>query len=138
MLREEKRQELIERCKYLIGGAAEDDILIAQIALDHLQQHEEVTYEPDMQQLTPEHIETIRKASPASSLPDENFTNELFPAQDGWIEWKGGECPVLPIQVVDIKFRAGGVMTGEAGGWSWTNDQKLYDIIAYRVIRSEE
>ncbi|WP_293649063.1 hypothetical protein [uncultured Pantoea sp.] len=55
----------------------------------------------------------------------------------GWIEWKGGECPLAPEKVVDVKWRAGGVMTVEAGGRSWTHDGKFHDIIAYRVIEND-
>lgn len=51
-----------------------------------------------------------------------------------WIEWGGGECPVNPKRVVDVKWRAGGLMTVEAGGRSWLHDGKFYDIIAYRII----
>ncbi|KNC11563.1 hypothetical protein AC790_13420 [Pantoea sp. RIT-PI-b] len=55
----------------------------------------------------------------------------------GWIAWGGGECPVDAAQVVDVKWRAGGVMKVEAGGRTWFHDGKFYDIIAYRVIEND-
>ncbi|MBE5254543.1 hypothetical protein [Mixta mediterraneensis] len=56
----------------------------------------------------------------------------------GWIEWKGGECPVSPESVVDVRWRAGGKMTVEAGGRSWAHAGMFCDIIAYRVIEQQE
>lgn len=56
---------------------------------------------------------------------------------DGWIEWGGGEMPVSPESVVDVRWRAGGKMTVEAGGRSWAHDGRFSDIIAYRVIEND-
>lgn len=107
--------------------------------LSEEKRQEPVTYEPDMQQLTPEHIETIRKASPASSLPDENFTNELFSAQDGWIEWGGGRSPVTSSAAVQVRLRGGDEFCAPQGGhnYEWQHRGRECDIIAYRVIGSE-
>lgn len=53
---------------------------------------------------------------------------------DGWIEWKGGECPVPSETLVKIKYRDGHVThTGQASGWVWTHDFGDCDIIAYRI-----
>lgn len=60
---------------------------------------------------------------------------------DGWIEWRGGECPVDDSTIVDIKHRDGRVAEGEmAGNYIWTHGYYHYltetaaDIIAYRII----
>lgn len=57
--------------------------------------------------------------------------------KDGWIEWKGGQCPVAPDTIVEVKFRSG-TQTPEgwnAGyfNWDWGDDQSN-DILAYRVV----
>lgn len=62
---------------------------------------------------------------------------------DGWIEWKGGECPVNPEVLVYYKTDDGTADGWEhtgtawrAGGlqWSWNDTPPRGRIIAYRVI----
>ena len=71
----------------------------------------------------------------------------LYPAPDadGWIEWKGGECPVEKGAVVDVIWRNGteraGVKAlhiGGAGHKFWVADGMVNDIIAYRPHKSEQ
>lgn len=59
---------------------------------------------------------------------------------DGWIEWNGGECPVLDCVRVDVRFRDGReVKNRDPGGWNWDHvpsPHRLHpagDIIAYRL-----
>lgn len=59
-------------------------------------------------------------------------------ADDGWIEWAGGECPVDSEVAVEIKFRngaAGGVTQQRAITYRWTDEGSDWDIIAYRVVK---
>lgn len=53
---------------------------------------------------------------------------------EGWIEWKGGECPLPPFTIVDIR-NAGGfyVPGGNAAGFNWKWGVNGGDIVAYRV-----
>ncbi|MDY0929103.1 hypothetical protein SOM41_22385 [Enterobacter sp. CFBP8995] len=53
---------------------------------------------------------------------------------DGWIEWRGGYCPVAYLSEVQVKYRDGCEMEDTAGDFSWTHDNEPDDIIAYRVI----
>lgn len=62
------------------------------------------------------------------------------PDADGWIEWKGGECPVEKGTLVDVIWRNGteraGVKAlhiGGAGHRFWVADGMVNDIIAYRL-----
>lgn len=60
-------------------------------------------------------------------------------ADDGWIAWGGGECPVDGEVAVEIKFRngaAGGVTQQRAITYRWTDEGGDWDIIAYRVVKS--
>ena len=63
------------------------------------------------------------------------------PADDGWIPWKGGECPVAHGTVVDVRYRDGWEGDGLASKWRWhhatqeSSDVKGLDIIAYRVVK---
>lgn len=58
---------------------------------------------------------------------------------EGWIEWRGGRCPVDDVTEVDIKFRAGGIAYGvEAGKYYWPRTGQEYDIIAYRLHQQQE
>lgn len=66
---------------------------------------------------------------------DPRITPET-PYDDGWIEWKGGECPVARDVEVDVEFRNGVRRQGPAGGWFWNHDRAgLLDIVRYRLSR---
>lgn len=55
---------------------------------------------------------------------------------DGWIEWRGGVCPVEGWVKVLVKLRSG-VRSSEpefSGLYSWENDGLMGDIIAYKVV----
>ena len=66
---------------------------------------------------------------------------------DGWIEWKGGKCPVVKGTFVDIRLRDGSeelnlaadVLTSgrnpDASCAFWKHDDDQCDIIAYRLAR---
>lgn len=60
---------------------------------------------------------------------------------DGWIEWKGGECPVEPDAVVEVRMRDGRTATfddGTVDEFWWGNDGCSVDIIAYRIVKPAE
>lgn len=79
------------------------------------------------------------------------LVDEAKPDSDGWIEWKGGECPVKAGTLIDVRYRSGrerwnvpamhmhdtsaGIMLGLN---LWNNDGKDYNIIAYRLHRPQE
>ena len=56
---------------------------------------------------------------------------------DGWIEWKGGECPVDGESIVDVEFNSGNIVSGVAKGLSWRHEWKYSNIIAYRLHKPE-
>lgn len=57
-------------------------------------------------------------------------------ADDGWIEWSGGECPVPDNTKVQVKFWDGyePVIT-EPQGLRWKHFIAHANIIAYRVVK---
>ena len=62
--------------------------------------------------------------------------------EDGWIEWKGGVCPVHEGEQFVRRYR-GGVEFGPMKAWSanmrpvvWEHCGNGMDIIAYRVVQS--
>ena len=65
------------------------------------------------------------------------------PKDDGWIEWKGGECPVPGDTMVEVLLREETATTGEAmeaGKYSWGhfgegNRYADHDIVSYRVVK---
>ncbi len=66
----------------------------------------------------------------------------LHPAQDadGWIEWKGGECPVDVDALVCCKWRSGkaSITAYRAGSLSWRHNGNAADVIAYRLHEPEQ
>lgn len=76
---------------------------------------------------------------------DEYFHLYPAPDADGWIEWKGGECPVEKGTLVDVIWgngteRAGvkALQLGGAGHQFWVADGMTNDIIAYRLHKPEQ
>jgi hypothetical protein len=62
------------------------------------------------------------------------------PADDGWIPWEGGDCPVKPEAWVEVKWRkgmkgSGGTSKDIGGIFSWSHEGGFGDIIAYRVVQ---
>ena len=57
------------------------------------------------------------------------------PADDDWIEWAGGDCPVDSGVTLDVRFRDGEVVYGAECRWSWQHNGVESDIIAYRVVK---
>lgn len=57
---------------------------------------------------------------------------EAASKENGWIEWPGGDCPVAPTTLVDVKFRDGSGADGEPANW-WNWDAYYAPIIAYRL-----
>ncbi|WP_336747864.1 hypothetical protein [Pantoea vagans] len=48
-----------------------------------------------------------------------------------WIEWGGGERPVNPVTMVEVKIKSGKILPPEiATYWDWSNK----NLIAYRII----
>ncbi len=63
-----------------------------------------------------------------------------------WIEWKGGECPVAPDTMVEVRYRSAilpisGPDLARRDDWRWEPPQQglagSFDIVAYRVIGQE-
>lgn len=62
------------------------------------------------------------------------------PGSDGWISWRGGECPVDGDVVVDVKFRAQvqADLDGDiADNFRWEHFSNGADVVAYRLHKSE-
>ena len=57
------------------------------------------------------------------------------PADDGWIPWEGGDCPVGSEVVTKVKVRGGDVDAGKAHFYDWHHDGSACDIVAYRVVK---
>ena len=58
--------------------------------------------------------------------------------ETGWIDWRGGRCPLSRLKKVDVRLRDGTVQTYDAGVFDWRhtsgkNDEG--DIMAYREAR---
>ena len=56
------------------------------------------------------------------------------PANDGWIPWSGGKCPVSRYTIVEIMFRGGHITRTYADGIFWMHFGLHADIVAYRVV----
>jgi dihydrofolate reductase (trimethoprim resistance protein) len=68
------------------------------------------------------------------------FRGGAWRNRDGWIDWAGGECPVLDCVRVDVRFRDGRVEENNSPKtWRWhhvphpSRAAPEGDIVAYRV-----
>jgi hypothetical protein len=58
-----------------------------------------------------------------------------------WIEWKGGECPVPPETIVDVKDRDGTIWEAWPAGnhyWWHDTDFPMEEPVAYRIITNPD
>lgn len=80
-----------------------------------------------------------RNAVDSVTLPKSSY-EEYEEAQDGddWIIWYGGECPVTNNEYVQVMYRDGDILNGDADDFSWTCSNTAGDIVAYRIIDSKE
>ena len=71
---------------------------------------------------------------------DKKYESALA-ASDGWIEWVGGECPVPGDTEVLIKCKSEGawdyLCKQRADEVSWTHDDSMLDVIAYRLHKPD-
>ena len=58
-------------------------------------------------------------------------------ADDDWIEWHGGACPVDRDAVVELKILGDYCthITGDPRAYRWSHKNDRGDIIAYRVVQ---
>ena len=55
-----------------------------------------------------------------------------------WIEWHGGECPVPPETIVEVKFRNGTIEPIHAASeYSWIHIAGGGDIVEYRIVTEQ-
>jgi hypothetical protein len=67
-----------------------------------------------------------------------NYFGFDAPDNDGWIEWKGGKCPVGPDVTVEIKTDNDARVYSRPAGklrWAWVHGGSVDDIIKYRVVK---
>lgn len=70
-----------------------------------------------------------RCAAPAACSAD-----HPAPDLDGWIEWRGGACPVAGGHIVDVRLRCGDICSEAACEFDWFwREGKIADIVAYRL-----
>lgn len=57
---------------------------------------------------------------------------------DGWIEWKGGKCPVDYSTIVDVKTKIGVVFERYVAHiFLWKHIGSEGDIVAYKIVKGE-
>lgn len=82
----------------------------------------------------------VRSADALIAELEKPVEPEAATPDDGWIEWKGGECPVGPQELVMIRFADGDSPPAPTAagawpdGWSHEGDGKGY-IIRYCVVK---
>lgn len=92
-------------------------------------------------QRAPEAVDPVNAAEPEpvpAPQPPPAPAPVTAPLDDGWIEWKGGDCPVPLDVVVEYKMRGDhGFAQTDAGEVRWEHKGLLGDIIAYRIAKDQ-
>ena len=68
---------------------------------------------------------------------EEYFNLYPSPDADGWIEWKGGECPVDADSLIDLRFTDGSEHFNTDADWDWSNASEM-PISHYRPSKKED
>ena len=101
-----------------------DALKDAEEALSHVENNLHVRVNPPT-------LGKMRKAI----IKAEAALDDLQPFADGWIPWKGGDCPVGSEVVTQVKGKGGDVDTDKAHFYDWWHTGGPCDIIAYRVVK---
>lgn len=60
-------------------------------------------------------------------------------ASDIWTKWEGGECPVSPETLVDVRYRSRVTnVRRPAKAFRWSNMRHVADIVAYRIAEARD
>lgn len=73
----------------------------------------------------------------ADSVPRPYLTTWKAVADDGWITWEGGDCPVPYGTKVMIELRTGEVLTVKSNFPRWNHAGLPADIVAYRIHKDQ-
>jgi len=80
------------------------------------------------------HAEPVARAALAETAD----TPAPQPADDGWIAWEGGECPVPADAHVEVKFRDGDTDRREPRDWNWRRFDGPKTIVAYCIVGARD
>jgi hypothetical protein len=134
------RENTKEVMTALLGAGTRDHLLLADrvhkaddIARAALSAEGEKDAPKDERHLTLEEQDTFSQAIRGSGTVRQ--TIPIAPKDDGWIEWRGGECPVRPDQRVDVRLRSGQECFNDTPDWNWGACAHGGDIVAYRVVK---
>lgn len=76
----------------------------------------------------------VKHLGPTGRATIATLAAHLDPEPSEWIDWHGGECPVLDCVRVDVKLSDGRIELGyDPRGWDWKRTGTPGDIIAYRL-----
>lgn len=73
--------------------------------------------------------------SARAQYADEIPPHTINAADQGWIEWNGGECPVCDGCIVETRDRDGTPSEARAGEWDWSHGNLPDDIVRYRIVK---
>ena len=92
-------------------------------------------FDTSISQETRDQLAEIDKAIRAGAMAGNTLVGA--PKDDGWIEWKGGECPVGFDEYVEVKLRDGSIPKQAHHGrtWNWIHSHSRFDVVAYRRAR---
>lgn len=64
--------------------------------------------------------------------------SEDEPTEPGWIDWRGGDCPVFARTRVDFRLRNGMSDSARAGQLLWDHEDSPADVVAYRLSATQD
>lgn len=79
---------------------------------------------------------TIRASDYDTTIITRDQYEAALTASEGWIEWRGGDCPVDSDAIVEVKYRWHNqhqYSNDRAGDFDWEHTGSSCDIIAYRL-----
>lgn len=83
-------------------------------------------------------IREVRYGKQTQPAPATPARAEELQADDGWIEWGGGECPVSPDAKVDVRVNSGALILGELARYlPWGMVIGSRRTVAYRLTKEQ-
>lgn len=87
-------------------------------------------------------VDLVWRKTVTPHVSREQYESALAAKNEGWIEWGGGECPVPGDTEILIKCKSEGAWDyrhkQRADEVSWTHDDSMLDVIAYRLHKQKE
>ena len=88
----------------------------------------------EIQRINHKNVEKWEEINSEHLIENMNLAQHCRVADDGWIKWEGGKCPVDGHVNVFVKLGANFILQDCACNLRWGKSETSSDIIAYKIV----